>query len=327
MFTLSGAISWVGKEAQFNANAVSHWEGQWLIAQAITEWCIEARGPRHLCFILPASPLFSFHNQDEPPWEVRLPTAEEWLAVPRCNHWVLYHEWGQALQCCQDHGHRQWDPWAALTPSPSPSLDHRLESDRSSVSTSSSVSSRSNRSGGSRHWHYGYAARRPEVTWKSICPSLRMKTRRTLSPIKVGIGIWWCIIKLGAKIVPSSPMSSAPYRATQGELVRSSGLISLWMAWAQDWYHSGWHDHCAGWGLQHCQGSGCPEPGAFPITNGWQRNGVRLGCMLLRTPPNPCGFIPRKVPARPHVWIEARPLVQWATQAVESEGGLPKSNQ
>ena len=35
-FMLSGAISWVSKQAQLNANAVSLWEGQWLITQAIT---------------------------------------------------------------------------------------------------------------------------------------------------------------------------------------------------------------------------------------------------------------------------------------------------
>ena len=37
MFMPSGAISWVGKQAQLNANAVSLWEGWQLIAQAITE--------------------------------------------------------------------------------------------------------------------------------------------------------------------------------------------------------------------------------------------------------------------------------------------------
>ena len=35
MFTLSGAISWVGKQAQLNANAVDLEEGQQLITQAI----------------------------------------------------------------------------------------------------------------------------------------------------------------------------------------------------------------------------------------------------------------------------------------------------
>ena len=37
MFMLSGAISWVGKQAQLNANTVSLWEGWQMIAQAITK--------------------------------------------------------------------------------------------------------------------------------------------------------------------------------------------------------------------------------------------------------------------------------------------------
>ena len=37
MFMLSGAISWVGKQAQLNANPVSLGEGWWLITQTITE--------------------------------------------------------------------------------------------------------------------------------------------------------------------------------------------------------------------------------------------------------------------------------------------------
>ena len=56
---LSGVISWVGKQAQLNANVVSLGKGQQLIAQAITEWHIEPRGPRCPCLIPPVSPPFS----------------------------------------------------------------------------------------------------------------------------------------------------------------------------------------------------------------------------------------------------------------------------
>ena len=85
-------------------------------------------------------------------------------------------------------------------------------------------------------------------------------------------------------------------------------------------------DLCAGWALQHCQGSGCPEPGTFPIMNGWQRNGVRLGGAPLKTPPHPCSLIPVKVPTRPHCWVEVRLLLWWTAQAVEGDGGLPQGN-
>ena len=48
MFTLSGAISWIGKQAQLAAKPVSLGDGQQLIAQAITEGHIEPRGPGDL---------------------------------------------------------------------------------------------------------------------------------------------------------------------------------------------------------------------------------------------------------------------------------------
>ena len=47
MFTLSGAIGWVGKQAQLSAKPVSLGEGWQLIAQAITEGHIKPRGPGH----------------------------------------------------------------------------------------------------------------------------------------------------------------------------------------------------------------------------------------------------------------------------------------
>ena len=50
-FMLSGAISWVGKQAQLSANLVSLGEGWQLIAQAITKGCIKPRGSGHPCLI------------------------------------------------------------------------------------------------------------------------------------------------------------------------------------------------------------------------------------------------------------------------------------
>ena len=116
MFTLSGAISWVGKQAQFNTNPVSPGEGWQLIVQAITEQCIEPRGPRCPHCILPVSPPFSFHSQCESPQGMRLLTVTEQLEVPGHNHQALYHDWGQALQCSWEHGHRWWDLRATLPP-------------------------------------------------------------------------------------------------------------------------------------------------------------------------------------------------------------------
>ena len=51
------------------------------------------------------------------------------------------------------------------------------------------------------------------------------------------------------------------------------------------WHHFGVCDCCAEWALQQCQGPGCLEPGAFPTMNCWQRNSVRLGGVPLEAPP------------------------------------------
>ena len=44
MFMLTGDMSWVGKQAQLDANTMTWQEGWWIIGQAIAE-CVEARGP------------------------------------------------------------------------------------------------------------------------------------------------------------------------------------------------------------------------------------------------------------------------------------------
>ena len=139
-FTLSGVIGWVGKQAHLNANPVSLGEGQQFITQGITKWCIKPRGPRHLHSIQPASLPFNFCNQDQSPWTAKQKNAAEWWEVTRCDSRPSHQEWGHVLQKGQDWGQRQWDQWTAPPTSPSPSPDHGLKTDQSSVLTSSSVS-------------------------------------------------------------------------------------------------------------------------------------------------------------------------------------------
>ena len=149
MFTLSGAISWVGKQAQLSANLVSPGEGWQSIAHTIPKGCIKPRGPGCPCSIPPASTLINLSKQDQSPWAASLPTAAAWWEVPRCGPRTVYQEQGWVPQWGWDWGRGQWDLWA--TPSPSPSPDHGFESYQSSASTSSSVLLRSERLGGSRH--------------------------------------------------------------------------------------------------------------------------------------------------------------------------------
>ena len=96
MFTLSGAISWVVKQAQLNANAVSLWEGWQMIAQAITKWQIEARGPGHPCTHLPAFPCHSVFAMRMGLYWKQGPRVHWWACMeePRHTHQTSHHDWG-----------------------------------------------------------------------------------------------------------------------------------------------------------------------------------------------------------------------------------------
>ena len=125
-----------------------------LIAQAITEGHIKPRGPGHPSTIPPASTPFNFCNQDSSPWKANLLPATKWWEIPRLGPHPGYQEQGQTPQWGQNWGERQWELWAAPPQSHLHLSDHGFKSDRSSVSTSSSVASMSERSGGSRCPHH-----------------------------------------------------------------------------------------------------------------------------------------------------------------------------
>ena len=72
MFTLSGIIAWLGKQAQRSTKPISLTNGWWLITQAITKGHIIPRGPGHPRSIPPASTPFNFRNQDTSPWLAHL---------------------------------------------------------------------------------------------------------------------------------------------------------------------------------------------------------------------------------------------------------------
>ena len=122
MFTLSGAISWVGKQAQLNTNPLSLQEGQWLIAQTIMEQCIVARGAGHPHSHLLVTLPFMFDHRDESPLEERFHSTNELIEEPSHICWPSHHDWGRAQQHGHNHCYQWWDLWVAqpLTQSPSP---------------------------------------------------------------------------------------------------------------------------------------------------------------------------------------------------------------
>ena len=150
-FTLSKVIIWVGKQSQLETKPVSLGDGWQLIAQAITERHIEHSGPGYPCSTTPASTSFNFCNPNLSPWCTNLqPVVEQW-EMPQLASWKVPQEWGWPPQLGQNRDQRQQELWVAPPQLPSLSSNHWFKSDRSTVSTSSSMSSISDRSGGSRH--------------------------------------------------------------------------------------------------------------------------------------------------------------------------------
>ena len=78
-FMLSGAISWVGKQAQLNANPVSLNEGWQLIAQAITEQALNPEDPD----ILTPFHLHHYHLASA----IRASAHEGWDSQLPLNNW------------------------------------------------------------------------------------------------------------------------------------------------------------------------------------------------------------------------------------------------
>ena len=102
MFTLLGAISWVGKQAQLSAKPASLGDGWQLITQAIAEGHIEPRGPGHPHSIPSAPTPFNFCNQDLSPQPANIPGVAEQWEVPRLGPCPAPQEQGWVPQRGQD---------------------------------------------------------------------------------------------------------------------------------------------------------------------------------------------------------------------------------
>ena len=139
-FLLTRVGMWVRKPGYLPANPMTIQEGQWAIAQVITDCHIKVRGSGHLCENLSTQQPFRFdHLRDSPIKDTSGDGGSD------C----------QPLQCWppsgQDHDRCQRDQRLPLPWFPSPSLDCGFESDRSSLSMASSMSSMSDRPEGSQH--------------------------------------------------------------------------------------------------------------------------------------------------------------------------------
>ena len=138
-FLLTGAGTWVGKLAYITVDPMTIQEGRRAIAQAISNHRVKVRGPGHPHVNLLAQQPFWF----DPPRSSPLKDASR---DGDSNHPPSPHQPSRGQEC-----NRHWRdqrPQSLQFPSPSP--DHRFKSNWSSLSTASSISSRSDWSDGSR---------------------------------------------------------------------------------------------------------------------------------------------------------------------------------
>ena len=138
-FLLTGAGMWVGKSAYLTAKPMTIQEGKRAIAQAVLENRVKVRGPGCPQVNPLAQQPFKFNTQGiSPPKDVSRDYGSD-------NQQT--HQWPSQGQ---RHNRRQRDQqlWSPRFPSPSP--DCGFESDRSSLSMASSMSSQSDHSDGSR---------------------------------------------------------------------------------------------------------------------------------------------------------------------------------
>ena len=130
MFLLTGAGTWVVKLAYLTADPLTIQEGRRAIAQAILDNRVKARGPGHARVNLPAQQPFKFNTpRASPPRDVFIPCSSDNGQPPQ--------QPSRGRGC--NRRQRDQPPWSPQFPSPSP--DHGFESDRSSISMASLMSS------------------------------------------------------------------------------------------------------------------------------------------------------------------------------------------
>ena len=139
-FLLTGAGMWVGKLTYLTADPMTIQEGRRAIAQAVSDCLVKARGPGHPHVNLLSQQPFQFDS-------LRSSPLKDASGDGGSDHQPLLH-WPSRGGECNRH-QRDQSPQSPWFPSPSPG--YGFESNWTSLSIASSISSRSDRSDGSRH--------------------------------------------------------------------------------------------------------------------------------------------------------------------------------
>ena len=210
-FLFTGAGTWVGKLAYLATNPMTIQEGKRVIAQAILDNRVKARGLGCPCVNLPPQQPFWFNAlRTSPPKDVSGDCGSDYPQSP----------------CRPSRGQEHNRRWRDLRPQsprfPSPSPDCGFESDRSLLSTTSLMSSRSDQSDRSRHsrqgrWHQG------EARIKINLPVFKdedAKDAVTYQSWRWDLTMYWCSGCRDCILLPYAIRSLQGY---PGELIRSSG--------------------------------------------------------------------------------------------------------
>ena len=182
-FLLTGAGMWVGKLAYLTTDWLMIHKDRRAIAQVVSDNRVKVRGPRHPHVNLPAQQPFQFNDiRNSPPIDMPGDGSSDYLPSP--------HRPSRGCKC-----NRRWRDQRPQSPRfPLPSLDHGFERDRSLLSMTSSMSSRSDHSEGSGHsrqgrWH------RKETCMKINLPIFKDEDAKyavTYQSCRWDLMVYWC---------------------------------------------------------------------------------------------------------------------------------------
>ena len=171
-FLLTGAGMWVGKLAYLTANPMAIQEGRRAIAQAILDNRVKVRGLGHPWVNQLAQQPFKFNTpRTSPPGDVFI----------HCGSYDKQPPQRPSRGC--GHSRRWRDQWPQSPWFPSPSPDCGFESDRSSISTASLMSSQLDHSDRSRCSRWGRRHREGKhlMLWIKSCFRWGWLIRETVS--------------------------------------------------------------------------------------------------------------------------------------------------
>ena len=210
-FLLTGVGTWIRKPAYFSADPMTIQEGQWVIAQSVTDWHIKARGlgcPR--INLLTQQP-FRFNC-------LRGSPMKDTSGDGGSDHQPLPCQPPRIWDC----NRHQRDQRLPLPWFPPPSPDHGFNSDRSSLSMASLMSSMSDRSEGSWHSQWGRQHQEDGTHMKINLPVFKDKDAKdvvTYQSWRWDLTMYWCVGCRDCTFLPYAIWSLQGY---PGELVQSS---------------------------------------------------------------------------------------------------------